>query len=75
MIKVLSQDEPGLLALMSQTITGCGVNIVYASARTTKDRKGICHFEVEVTDTEQLQKVTNALEAKKGVIAVERIRS
>lgn len=74
-IRVLSSDEPGLLALMSQTISHCGVNIASANIRTTKDRKAICVFDVEVGDLSQLYKVTSALEAKKGVISVERVRS
>jgi guanosine-3',5'-bis(diphosphate) 3'-pyrophosphohydrolase len=73
-IRVLSLDEPGLLALMSQTISACGVNISSANIRTTKDKKAIALFDVEVGDTSQLQRVTSALEAKKGVILVERIR-
>ncbi len=74
-IRVLSLDEPGLLALMSQTITSCGINIASANIRTTKDKKAIALFDVEVSDISQLQKVTNALESKKGVISVERMRS
>ncbi len=74
-IRVLSLDEPGLLALMSQTIASCGVNIASANIRTTKDKKAIALFEVEVADLTQLHKVTKALEAKRGVIAVERLRS
>ena len=74
-IRVLSLDEPGLLALMSQTITSCGVNIASANIRTTKDKKAIAHFDVEVGDISQLQKVTSALESKKGVLSVERLRS
>jgi guanosine-3',5'-bis(diphosphate) 3'-pyrophosphohydrolase len=71
-IRVLSTDEPGLLALMSQTITGCGVNISSANIRTTKEKKAIALFEVEVANMDQLSKVISALESKKGVIAVER---
>ena len=74
-IRVLSQDEPGLLALMSQTISACGVNISSANIRTTKDKKAIALFDVEVGDLGQLQKITSALESKKGVIMVERVRS
>lgn len=74
-IRVLSLDEPGLLALMSQTIAAFGVNIASANIRTTKDKKAIALFDVEVGDVSQLQKVTSALEGKKGVIAVERVRS
>ena len=71
-IRVLSLDDTGLLALMSQTITGCGVNIASANIRTTKEKKAIALFEVEVGNMEQLNRVISALEAKKGVIAVER---
>ncbi len=74
-IRVLSLDEPGLLALMSQAIAGCGVNIASAQIRTTKDKKAIAVFDIEVQDISQLQKVQSALESKKGVITVERVRS
>lgn len=74
-IRVLSLDEPGLLALMSQTIASCGVNIASANIRTTKDKKAIALFDVEVADLSQLHKVTKALEAKRGVLSVERLRS
>jgi GTP pyrophosphokinase len=74
-IRVLSLDEPGLLAIMSQTITSCGINISSAHIRTTKDKKAIALFDVEVGHISQLQKVTSALEGKKGVISVERTRS
>ena len=40
-IRVLSHDEPGLLAIMSQTISACGVNIASANIRTTKDKKQV----------------------------------
>ena len=71
-IRVLSTDEPGLLALMSQSITTVGVNITSANIRTTKDKKAFAIFEVEVGNMEQLAKVISALESKKGVISVER---
>lgn len=71
-IRVLCQDEPGLLATMSQAITACTVNIASATIRTTKDKKAIALFEVSVVNQEQLSKVMSALESKKGVITVER---
>jgi len=74
-IRVLSTDQTGLLAMMSQTISAFGINITSANVRTTKDRKAIALFDVEVSDTSQLQKVVNSLEGKSGVISVERTRS
>jgi len=43
--------------------------------RTTKDRKAIALFDLEVRDTGQLQQITHALEAERGVISVERTTS
>ena len=74
-IRVVTLDEPGFLALMSQTISSFGVNIASANIRTTHDKKAIAVFDVEVGDLGQLQKITSALEGKKGVISVERLRS
>ncbi|MBI2712730.1 MAG: bifunctional (p)ppGpp synthetase/guanosine-3',5'-bis(diphosphate) 3'-pyrophosphohydrolase [Bdellovibrio sp.] len=74
-IRIISLDEPGVLAMMSHTISNCGVNISSANIRTTKDKKAIALFDVEVSDISQLQKLSSALESKKGVISVERVRS
>ncbi|MBC7384798.1 MAG: bifunctional (p)ppGpp synthetase/guanosine-3',5'-bis(diphosphate) 3'-pyrophosphohydrolase [Cryobacterium sp.] len=74
-IRILCLDQPGLLAVMSQTISACSVNISSANIRTTKDKKAIAVFDVEVADIQQLTKVTSALEGKKGVISVERVKS
>ena len=63
-IRVICLDEPGFLAIMSQTISACGINIASANIRTTKDKKAIALFDVEVGDIAQLQKVTSALESK-----------
>lgn len=74
-VRILCLDQPGLLAVMSQTISACNVNISSANIRTTKDKKAIAFFDVEVQDIQQLMKVTSALEGKKGVISVERVKS
>ncbi len=74
-IRVLSKDEPGVLAAMSQAISSCGVNIASAQIRTTKDQKAWALFDVEVNDLSELQRVQSALEKNRGVIHVERVRS
>jgi guanosine-3',5'-bis(diphosphate) 3'-pyrophosphohydrolase len=71
-VRVFCEDQPGMLASMTQTISSQGVNISQASVRTMKDNRAICVFEVLVTGVEQLQKVIGSLEAKDGIISVER---
>lgn len=73
-VKVLCHDMPGVLANMSQAITGCGINITQANVRTTKDRKAICTFDIEISSIEELNRTMGAIESKKGVILVERVR-
>ncbi len=74
-VRVFCDDSPGMLASMTQTISAQGVNISQATVRTMKDKKAVCVFEVLVSGVEQLAKVISSLEAKEGIISVERQRS
>lgn len=72
-VKVVCVDEAGLLVKMSNVFTSRGINIAQAQIRTTRDKKAISIFEVDVTDLDQLQKVMKDMEGLEGVISVERI--
>jgi len=72
-IRVVSHDVAGLLKDMSEVFSSHGINIHNAQARTTKDLKAICIFDVSVRDTNQLSQVMSALMKLKGVIGVTRI--
>lgn len=74
-VRVFCDDTPGMLASMTQTISAQGVNISQASVRTMKDKKAVCVFEMLVTGVDQLNKVISSLEAKEGIISVERQRN
>lgn len=71
-VRVVCEDQSGMLASMTQTISAQGVNISQASVRTMKDKRAICVFEILVTGVDQLNKVISSLEAKEGIISVER---
>ncbi len=72
-IRVVSHDTAGLLKLMSEVFAEHGINILNAQARTTKDLKAICTFDVNVRDTRHLSEVMRDLAKLKGVIGVTRI--
>ena len=72
-VRVLSHDTTGLLKGMSEVFGLHGVNILNAQARTTKDLKAICTFDVTVRNTQQLAEVISDLSKLKGVIGVTRI--
>jgi GTP pyrophosphokinase len=72
-VRVLSHDTPGLLKGMSEVFAIHGINILNAQARTTKDLKAICTFDVSIRNTQQLSQVMSDLGKLKGVIGVTRI--
>ncbi len=74
-IRIVSLDESGTLAMMSQTMNVCGIHITAANMRTTQDKKAISIFEIQVIDLIQLQKLMSTLESKPGMISVERMKS
>jgi (p)ppGpp synthase/HD superfamily hydrolase len=58
---------------MGEVFATHGINILNAQARTTKDLKAICTFDVNVRNTQQLSQVMSDLSKLKGVIGVTRI--
>ncbi len=72
-LRVISQDMPGLLKLMSEAFAAKGINIESAQIRTTKDKKAICHFEIAVKDASQLTDAIHELQKIKGIIGVNRV--
>jgi GTP diphosphokinase / guanosine-3',5'-bis(diphosphate) 3'-diphosphatase len=74
-IRVLCNDEKGILANIATAITNCEANISSASIQSTPDKRGENLFEVDVTDLEHLQKVFAGIMKVKGVLKVERLKS
>lgn len=72
-LRVVSHDTSGMLKLMGEVFATHGINILNAQARTTKDLKAICTFDVNVKNTKQLSEVMSDLSKVKGVLGVTRI--
>jgi len=73
-IRVVCEDRPGLLADMSRAIRDHNVNITQAQIGTTKDKKAVCLFALEITDVAQLGKILSTLEGINGVISASRFQ-
>jgi GTP pyrophosphokinase len=75
-IRVVSKDEPGMLAKITNTISAAGINI--GSARvTTAETQGTGaeqFFELWVSDVQTLSAVMKEIRRVKGVRSVERLR-
>ncbi|WP_413294314.1 RelA/SpoT family protein [Bdellovibrio sp. HCB185ZH] len=72
-LKIISQDNPGLLKSMSEAFAQQGINIQSAQIRTTKDKKAVCNFEVSVKDALQLNQAIYEIQKIKGIIGVTRV--
>jgi GTP pyrophosphokinase len=72
-VRVVCNDTAGMLKSMGEVFSTHGINILNAQARTTKDLKAICTFDVSVKNTQQLAEVMGSLSKLKGVIGVTRI--
>ena len=68
-------DQPGLLAKVTKTISGAGINIGAANITTSQDQKAIHTFELWVKDVGTLNAVMKQIGRIKGVLAVERVRT
>ena len=74
-IRVFTDDKTGMLASLSQSFTGAGINITQAHCRTTDVGRAINTFEVLIQDQNQLKKVLRTIERISGVLRVERVRA
>jgi GTP pyrophosphokinase len=74
-IRVVSIDVPGLLAKMTKVISNHHGNISGANIRTTKDKKAINTFEVNIQDTNHLFAIIKDLEKINGIISAERLKA
>ncbi len=73
-ITVVSQDQIGLLANVTQAITKNGANINSAQIKTNDNGKAKNLFELTVSDARQLEKLKRSIEMVPGVIKVERVQ-
>jgi GTP pyrophosphokinase len=73
-MRVRSQDQPGLLAKVTKTISAEGVNIGAAIVTTSPDRLSEQTFDVWVPDVAKLNSVMKEIRKIKGVLSVERLR-
>jgi GTP pyrophosphokinase len=60
-------DRPRLLRDITDVLGDLGVNIVASSSATGRDRIAILRFEMELSDTDQLERAISELQAVEGV--------
>jgi guanosine-3',5'-bis(diphosphate) 3'-pyrophosphohydrolase len=71
-LRVVTDNRRGILAHISQTFSGLGINITEANCRAEDDGRAVNVFTFVCEDLTQLKGVTRALQKVQGVVAVER---
>ena len=69
-----TEDEPGILARLTEAISKFGGNIRHFEAETPEVGQGLIEVVVEVSDSKQLAKLRHETEAVRGVRRVVRAR-
>jgi GTP pyrophosphokinase len=71
-LRVVTANQPGILANVGQTFSTQGINISEANCRAGDDGRAVNLFTFVCSDLTQLKQVMKALSKVKGVVAVER---
>jgi GTP pyrophosphokinase len=74
-VRVVSEDRPGLLAAVSNKISGQGVNIDGGQITTSSNNRAVQTFELSVKNRRELDSVIKQLTKIRGVLSVERVRA
>jgi GTP pyrophosphokinase len=74
-VRVVSVDQPGVLARITKSISGAGVNIGAARVSTTDEKTAVHEFDLWVADLRSLTSVMKVIEKVRGVLTVERVRA
>jgi GTP pyrophosphokinase len=66
-VQLEALDRPRLLRDITDVFGDLGVNIVASSSATGRDRVAILRFEIELSDTDQLERAISELQTVEGV--------
>lgn len=71
-IRIVTQERPGVLADVTMAISHCGANIKKAQVKISTDMMGVLDFEIALKNLMQLNKVIDTIEKIPDVVFVER---
>ncbi|MBI4911766.1 MAG: bifunctional (p)ppGpp synthetase/guanosine-3',5'-bis(diphosphate) 3'-pyrophosphohydrolase [Acidobacteria bacterium] len=73
-IALTSEDRPGMVAAISESVQKSGINMQRFNASSTEEGTGLFHIALRVKDRIQLLELMAALRKVRGVLTVERVR-
>ncbi|MFA4920341.1 MAG: TGS domain-containing protein, partial [Thermodesulfovibrionales bacterium] len=72
-IRVVCNDQKGVLAEISAAISSLDINISHADIDTRPNMQAICNFMMSVNDLNQLKQIISTIKKLKNVIEADRI--
>ena len=73
-LALTSEDRPGMVAAISESVQRSGLNMQRFNANTTEEGTGLFHIALRVRDRIQLIELMASLRKVRGVLTVERVR-
>ena len=73
-ISIVTEDKPGLLGKISNTVSECDVNMTRANVQAGALKRAYFDLSLEILDLDHLNRTLEALRKIPGVIHVERIK-
>ncbi|MDH5763380.1 MAG: bifunctional (p)ppGpp synthetase/guanosine-3',5'-bis(diphosphate) 3'-pyrophosphohydrolase [Nitrospinota bacterium] len=73
-ISIVTEDKPGLLAKISNTVSDCDVNMTRANVQQGKMKRAYFDLSLEILDLDHLNRTLETLRKVPGVIYVERVK-
>ncbi len=73
--RVHCTDQVGMLASLTQCISSLGINIINLQITAQANGNAICTFEVNIENTDQVERISRHVEEVTGVLRVERRRA
>jgi GTP pyrophosphokinase len=73
-VRVTCKDKKGLLAEISNNISGLDINIAHAKVDTSPEQNAMLDFQLEIRDLNQFNQLSTTLKKLRSVISVERLR-
>ncbi len=73
-IAIVAADKPGMMAIISQALAECGINITRANIRQGPHKRAYFNLSVEIHDVEHLNQILEKIRQIDGVIYLERIK-
>ncbi len=74
-IQIIAADRKGLLSEITNIFSETGLSVIAINARISKEKVAVINLTIEITNTQQLNRIMKKIKSMQGVIDVKRVTS